>query len=268
MRTKNTIAIILVVLVLTSIAIFPIQTVKATPFFTDGYETGDFSNWQGTSDDSGSQMTISTTTVFAGSYSADCSLSSTIGTYAYVYKSFSAIPVLYHREYIRVSSLPPSDAETDLFGIMDVIATGTNLGTIGIQNDGSNYRWQIKYYNNGIDEVAYSTDVAIKANTWYYIEIMVKSGVLGTGQVDVWIAEDLTTINQSSPTITLTNLTNAALPIGTAFFGGYVTGASYPVHIYSDSVALSDTWIGPEISQAQQSAPYQQPHIQSVLPLP
>ena len=30
-----------------------------------------------------------------------------------------------------------------------------------------------------------------------------------------------------------------------AFFGGYVTGASYPVHIYSDNVVLSDTWTGP-----------------------
>ena len=45
--------------------------------------------------------------------------------------------------------------------------------------------------------------------------------------------------------IFLINLTNELLPIGAAFFGGYATGASYQVHIYSDSVVLSDTCKGP-----------------------
>jgi hypothetical protein len=245
MRTKNILVIILAVSILAStLTISSTQSVYAATLFGDGYETGDYSAWTDKANSAGSIMGMSETTVFEGHYSADCIIGDTIGSYAYTYYTFSAVPVLYHREYIRVSTLPPSGAETDLFGIMDYAGTGTHLGTIAIQNDGSNYRWKIEYYANGVVESAYSTQVDIKANTWYYIEIMVKSG-LGTGQVAVWIAEDLTTINEASPTINLTNLVNGDKPVGTVFFGGYVTGANYPVQIYSDSVVVSDTWTGP-----------------------
>jgi hypothetical protein len=187
---------------------------------------------------------MSSTTVFNGSFSADCSLSDTVGTFAFAYKNLATVPVLYNRQYVRLSSLPPAGAETDLLGIMNVVATGEHLGTIAIQNDGTNIRWKLEYYNGSPEIVYYSPPEAIKANTWYYIEVMVKTGN-GNGQVSVWIAEDKTTITESSPTINQINLTNDLNPIGTAFFGGYITGASYPVHIYSDNVVLSDTWTGP-----------------------
>jgi hypothetical protein len=245
MQTKKTITIMLLACILISTLTFlsPGGVLAAT-FFSDNYETGNYSNWTGTLDNAGSSMQISSTTVFAGLYSADCSISDNIETYAFVYKNFASVPVLYHKEYIRLSSLPPAGAETDLFGIMDIVGPGVHLGTIAIQNDGTNIRWKLEYYNSAPETAYYSPPVAIKANTWYYVEIMVKTG-FGTGQVSVWIAEDQTNITESSPVLNITNLTNDLNPIGTAFFGGYVTGASYPVHIYSDSVALSDTWTGP-----------------------
>ena len=245
MQTKKTITIMLLacILISTVMVLSPGSVIAAT-FFSDDYETGDYSNWTGTVNNAGSSMQISSTTVFAGLYSADCSISDTIGTYAFVYENFAAVPVLYHKEYIRLSTLPPAGAETDLFGIMDIALSGVHLGTLGIQNDGTNIRWKLEYYNSAPEAAYYSPPVAIKANTWYYVEIMVKTG-FGTGQVSVWIAEDRTTITESSPVINITNLTNDLNPIGTAFFGGYVTGASYPVHIYSDSVVFSDTWAGP-----------------------
>ena len=245
MRTKKTITTMLLacILISTMMVLSP-GGVRAVTFFADSYETGNYSNWTATVNNLGSSMEMSSTTVFEGLYSADCSISDNVETYAFVYKNFAAVPVLYHKEYIRLSTLPPAGAETDLFGIMDVVGSGQNLGTIAIQNDGTNNRWKLEYYNGAAETAYYSPPVAIKANTWYYIEIMVKTG-FGTGQVSVWIAEDKTTITESSPTINLINLTNDLNPIGTAFFGGYVTGASYPVHIYSDSVVLTDTWAGP-----------------------
>ena len=243
MRTKKTITIILsaCILISTLVVLSP-GSVSAATFFTDNYETGSYSNWTNTVNNTGSSMQMSTTTVFEGHYSADCSISDTIDTYSFVYKNFATVPVLYHREYIRLSSLPPAGAETDLFGVMDVVGTGAHLGTIAIQNDGANIRWKLEYYNNGPEVAYYSPPNAIKANTWYYVEIMVKTG-FGNGQVSVWVAEDKTAITE--PAIDRTGLTNDLNPIGTAFFGGYVKGASYPVHIYSDSVVLSDTWTGP-----------------------
>jgi hypothetical protein len=246
MRTKNIIAFIIILSILASTMLNSSHlTVAASPIFTDDFESGSYSNWTGAISVSGSTTGMSTATVFEGQYSADCTLSDVIGTYAFVYKNLATAPVLYHREYIRLSTLPPAGAETDLFGIMDIVETGVHLGTIAVQNDGTNIRWKLEYFNGGVEETAYySPSVAIKANTWYYVEIMVKTGS-GTGQVSVWIAEDKTTITQSQPTINIVNLTNNLNPIGLIFFGGYVTGASYPVHIYSDNVVASDTWTGP-----------------------
>jgi hypothetical protein len=246
MRTKGIIAFIIIISILASTMMSSSYlTVAASPIFTDDFESGSYSNWTGAVSVSGSTTGMSTATVFEGHYSADCTLSDVIGTYAFVYKDLATVPVLYHREYIRLSTLPPAGAATDLFGIMDIVETGVHLGTIAVQNDGTNIRWKLEYYNGGVAETAYySPPVAIKANTWYYVEIMVKTG-LGTGQVSVWIAEDKTTINQSQPTINIVNLTNNLNPIGLVFFGGYATGASYPVHIYSDNVVASDTWTGP-----------------------
>ena len=244
MRAKKTITIILLTCILISTLMVLSPGVRATTFFLDNFETGNYSLWTGIVNNAGSSMQISSTTVFDGLYSADCSTSDSVGTFAFAYKDFATVPLLYHREYIRLSVLPPTGAETDLFGIMDTIGAGVHLATIAIQNDGSNIRWKLEYYNNAAETAYYSPPVAIKANTWYYVEIMVKTG-FGTGQVSVWIAEDKTTITESLPTINLVNLTNDLNPIGTVFFGGYVTGASYPVHIYSDSVVLSDIWTGP-----------------------
>ena len=244
LRTKNANAILLAFLILTStLLISLVPQVYAETLFTDNYETNNYSKWTDTVD-TGSTMGISPTTVFEGRYSADCNINGTVGTYAYAYKNLLSTPsVLYHREYIRVSALPQSGAETDLFGIMNGTGSGVHLGTLAIRNSDGTILWKLEYYNNGVPAIT-TAPATIKANTWYYVEIMVKSGS-GNGQVDVWIAEDKTSVNEASPTIHMTGLNNNDRPIGAAFFGGYVTGASYPVHIYSDSVVLSSTWTGP-----------------------
>ncbi len=246
LRIKNSNAIALAFLIITStLLISLVPHVYAETVFDD-FETNDYSKWTGTTVDAESILGISAATVFEGLYSADCAINGAVGSYAYAYKDLgSATSVLYHREYIQVSALPAQGAETDLFGIMNKTgAGGAHLGTVAIDYDGSYYRWKLEYYDNGAEYTKYSTAVGLKLNTWYYVEVMVKSGS-SDGQVSVWIAEDETSVNQALPTITVTNLKNDDSIIGAAFFGGYVTGAAYPVHIYSDSVVLSSTWTGP-----------------------
>ena len=248
MRTKNIIAIMLAVCILLSpLMISSPQGVYAATIFADGYETVDYSNWDGTAQYLGSTMQISSNIVLEGRYSGESSMSAVNGTYAYAYKSLSPNPsVLYYRQYIRIDSLPPSGAELDLFGIMDaVLGAGQHLSTITISNDGANYLWNFYYYNSGGLYVVSSTAVGLKANTWYYVEILVTSGS-GDGQVAVWIGEDLTTINEASPIFNILNIVNNDLPTRDVFFGGYVTGGkSYPVNIFSDGVVISNTWTGP-----------------------
>ena len=75
--------------------LFSLTQVNASVVFSDGYESGDFSAWDGT--------------------------------------KTSDVNVLYHREYIRLSALPPSGAESELFGILDPLRT-ISLGTLHVAN--------------------------------------------------------------------------------------------------------------------------------------
>ena len=114
--------------------------VRADTVFQDNFETGDFSTWTGTMESNGT-MEIVLSPVLEGDYSAMSSLNGWWNSFAFAYYTFDAEPVLYHREYIRVSDLPPVNTETDLFGIMDHYPPTAHLGTIAIDNDGTNYRW-------------------------------------------------------------------------------------------------------------------------------
>ena len=183
MQIRKAIAIVLLASIVV-IALIGLQNryVFAANVFEDDYETGDYSAWTGILNKTGSEMLISTTEVYNGSYAAECSLGAEWGAYAFAYYNMSAETVLYHREYVQVSFLPLDGITCDLFGIMDADRVN-HLATIAIDNTGgTGVRWKLSYYNNGIEESQYSTDVEIKADTWYYIELMVKSGN-GTGGV-------------------------------------------------------------------------------------
>ena len=245
MEKRKVIAITVVLLasfIAFALLIQPYQYAYAAVIFETDYETGDYSAWTGISTFNNGEMLITSTEVYDGTYSAQCSLGQMYNSTAYAYYILSA-ERLYHREYIKVSDLPPNGTSLNLFGIMDEYLQ-KHICTITIDNNDSNYLWKIRYYNNTIeDNVEYYNAVEIKPDTWYYIEIMAKSGN-GTGQVAAWIAEDRMNINETSPAINLTNIINNDLPIEAVFFGSIArfTGG---VDIFSDDVVVSTTWTGP-----------------------
>jgi hypothetical protein len=248
MQIRKAVVIILLASIMTSaLLLSQRQYVYAATVFEDDFETGDYSAWTGTVNKTGtgSEMLISTTEVYNGSYAAECSLGVEWGTYAFAYYNMSVETVLFHREYIKVSSLPLDGITCDLFGIMDADRT-KHLATIALDNTGgTGVRWKLQYYNNGAQDSQYSSATEIKADTWYYIELMAKSGN-GTGGVTAWIAEDPVEMDETLPLMSIPNLYNDDQPIGTVFFGGYVQGnRSYPAQIYSDLVKASTTWTGP-----------------------
>ncbi len=217
-KKKQFTSILVISIIIATLSFVLTQNVYATTIFSDTYETADYSAWTGTIENTNSTMDISSSISYENTNSAICNLSSVWNTYAFAHYNFLAESTLYHREYIQVSGLPNSGVGTDLFGIMDNPRT-SHLGTVAIDNNGSDYRWILKYYNNTVkDNLEYSTAVELKQYTWYYIEIMVKSGN-GTGQVNIWIAENGTYIDENSPTIELNNIINNDLLIQTVFFG-------------------------------------------------
>ncbi len=112
-KEKPFIATILTLIVASTLLFASTHYVYAETLFEDNYESGDYSSWAGTLTASGSTMEISTTTVYDGVYAANCSLSSTLNTYAFAHCTLVRTETtIYHREYIQVSALPPSRSRT------------------------------------------------------------------------------------------------------------------------------------------------------------
>ena len=72
-----------------------------TTIFEDGFESGDFSNWSGTTESDGS-ITVESTDPYQGTYHAEASISTgTNVRRAYCYKTGLDEGILYMRQYVK-----------------------------------------------------------------------------------------------------------------------------------------------------------------------
>ncbi|MHB8600371.1 MAG: N,N-dimethylformamidase beta subunit family domain-containing protein, partial [Ktedonobacteraceae bacterium] len=146
-------------------------------YFSDGFETGNFSKWSFSNSDSTGKATVQSAVVNSGQYAAQFTNAS--GQYAYIYTALPGGPEAqtYTRFYFRFTSM----------------AGGTELA-MGINNNGGNV-WEVDYDANlkGLDIYFWdstgnlhslSTSAnALSANTWYSIEIEDQETSSGVGQV-------------------------------------------------------------------------------------
>ena len=147
----------------------------ATVYFSDGFESGDLSQWTSGTSGAGA-ATVQTTVVNSGSDAAD--LTNAAGQTIQVATSVSGLPTLtYTRFYFRMANL-----------------SGTTLIALGQDASGHNH-WVV-YYDSarqGIDVYfwngagtrydLYSSTNVLSTNTWYSVEIEANETTSGGGQV-------------------------------------------------------------------------------------
>lgn len=151
--------------------------VTSVVYFSDDFESGNFSKWPIDHSDSSGTASVQTTVVNTGSHAA--SFSNGANQYVYIHTQFSggAQSQTYTRFYFRLSSL----------------ANGTILA-IGRNNDGSN-AWEVDYDSNrhGLDIYIWtrsgslltisSANNVLNANTWYDLEVQDYQTTTGHGEV-------------------------------------------------------------------------------------
>jgi hypothetical protein len=151
----------------------------ATLYFNDGFETGDFSQWNLPNGDSNGQLSVQTTVKHSGAYAAAVNIAS--GQYAYLYTALSGGPQTqtFTRFYFQTTNV----------GTSTILAEGRNA------NGGET--WEVDYNGNrhGLDfyfwtssgsvySISSATQV-IAANTWYSIEI--EDNQTTAGKAEVWL---------------------------------------------------------------------------------
>jgi hypothetical protein len=210
-----------------------------TQIFSDGFESGSFSAWTGTTSGNGGAITVQGTTKHHGSYACRA-YQGGVGAWAVAYKNFgTTYATLYARAYVQFSGTPASGVRLDIFPcLFEGAAAAHVLAEPQLYNDAGTLKWSLQYYTNAIENnYAYSTTPTITANTWYCIEVRFTAGS-GSGQVGMWI--------DGTQRISVTGLTNnnynaGRLEVG-VFCGAYNTG----IYVYHDCVVVADAYIGTE----------------------
>jgi len=212
-----------------------------TTFFSDGFESGDFSQWTGTSNGNNGLISIVTSPVHHGTYAAKSYLAANNDAWATCYKTFAtSYSVLYARAYILFDALPANGQHRQISPcIMDVNAQ-YHLSSVFLFNDNGNYKWELRYKTNSVNEnIAYSAAETINANQWYCIEAYFKGANDGTGEVKLWVDGVLK--------ISVTGLNNGNVLARSVWMGGWQNGTGKPaVNIYIDCVVVADAYIGLE----------------------
>jgi len=135
--------------------------------FSDGFDTGDFSNWDGTNVDGSSEVSADAVVFHTGTHSAYIKIAN-FDHNAYAYKNFgNSDATVYARFYLYVQSFPADNGDQQQYANMK----GTNkLWYVLGEKGASDTTLRCKYYTDG--GAGYLTDYgALTLDTWYCIEV-------------------------------------------------------------------------------------------------
>ncbi|MBV9615868.1 MAG: choice-of-anchor D domain-containing protein, partial [Ktedonobacteraceae bacterium] len=202
-----------------------------TTYFTDGFESGDFSQWTGGTSGAGA-ATVQSSVVNNGTHAAQ--LTNAAGQSIQVSTALSGIPALnYTRFYFRFASL-----------------SGTTL--IALAQDSSGHNQWIIYYDSGRQGLdiyfwngagkrydVYSNANVLSANTWYSIEVEANQATNGHGEVwlngnSIGAFDGDLSQSQSYGNLILDNEVT-----GTAYFDDVAVANSYDIPTTSSTVKLT-----------------------------
>jgi hypothetical protein len=197
--------------------------ISPTIYFSDGFESGNFSLWTLPSSDSTGQSTIQSTVVNSGAAAA--AFTNTSGQYVYRYTALPGGPQsqTFTRFYFRLTSL----------------TNGTILAIARNANNGNT--WEIDYNSRkGLDIYFWTSTGAVYsifspnngllANTWYSVEVQFTQTTSGMGQV--WI-------NGGSVGSVTADFSN------TNPFARLMLFDAIPGTIYFDDVQIANVYNGP-----------------------
>jgi hypothetical protein len=199
-------------------------------FFADGFESGSFASWSGTS---GTPQIVDSPV----HHDDHAALFNPRGAYEYCYKTLdSSQSTVYHRFYVRVDELPNANGEK--YDLSRGYAGGTVIWQTAIA-DSSGLRWSINYRSGATWTQVNSDVTTINTGTWYCIELYWKLGATD-GEVHLYI--------DGTEVITVTGIdTNNygncdTIRNGVSSYTGTFTGPN----VYEDCIVVDDAYIGTE----------------------
>lgn len=200
-----------------------------TVYFTDSFESNDFSNWDATVTDGASVLSTPNTNPHSGARSAYYQVD-IVGNRAACTKDLGlGINVLYVRAYYWLSNLPSlEDGHAELIRISD---DGANVCYIGVRNRSGVVNWTLV----GSDSSeALTTTPAPATGQWYSLELLRN---LTTNHLEFWL--------NGSSLLTLNGTEGLATDNRYIYLGSMFSSGGTPPEGYFDDVKMADVYNGP-----------------------
>ncbi|MCH7476351.1 MAG: hypothetical protein IIA27_17035, partial [Gemmatimonadetes bacterium] len=192
--------------------------------FSDGFETGDLSAWDGSNATTGDSITVSTDQAKSGIYSAKGQVDTVTDAQAMIWKNINGETTIHAKVEIFV---PASFSTTGHVTVLHLITAGwQNIIGISINNDMTLYMW-----NTPAGEAyGYQATSTLSKNAWHTLEIMVTISAT-VGEARLWLDGNL------EITATGKNLgTNPVDRVATTFY--WATPGTEANTVYADDVVI------------------------------
>jgi len=235
-RPKLLSLLVILVLVLSSFAALKIVPVSGVSLpFSDGFESGSFSGWTGTSIGSGCNVSVQSSIVRTDSYAANVT-SPAGNTKTMFYASFTGVGTVYARGFVRFPNLTALSVNDDRCALI-WLSGGVDKGVLGIRNVSGVLRWYLSGWV-GTTWTWYSNPtLTVAVDTWYCIEFKIAVGV-GTGESRGWVDG-----SEFGALIGLNNTMDSAT-VGYARFGNYAPSLHGVFSTLWDDCKVQTSYIG------------------------
>ena len=209
-----------------------------TELFSDGFESGDFSEWTGTVVSDGDHaISVQSTIKHQGTYTCKSASANTNSSdYALAYKTLSsAYQTIFMRVYARVSALPSSGQQFSVFKSRDKDNSSYQV-LVGLWNDSGTLKWFV-YNRHTATFYTYSENMLV--DTWYCLELKVYRHAT-SGELKLW-RNGTNIIDQTGLDTGDSDHDKVYVGYETNFMStGSITD------VYLDCVVVADAYIGPE----------------------
>ena len=189
-----------------------------TVIFSDGFESGDFSAWTGTS----GTPSVVTDQKHTGTYAMKTTVDNN-----YAYKTFTAQSDIYVRFYFRTSADIGNNRDVSMLALCNGT---TEIVAVSIREASWQERLRVAASSN------YEWNNDFPDNTWVCIEVRYKTGS-GTGEIHAWV--------DGTERITQTGLTQTT-QIDRINFGWLYASWAASCTLWEDCIVVADAYIGPE----------------------
>jgi len=224
-----------------TVALFQAQAsdpIISPTVFEDGFESGNFGKWTGTSIRYGETATVLTTKPYSGIYSAKFTTNGNVNeVYANSYESVNMSEV-YVRGYFYINSGLPLVDNQDCFYLLR-LAGSKNLAYAGIGHIGGIDRW-VLLVRNGANWMGWNTVASPlpESGSWVSVELhWKKDPTQGLAELYINGAKIITVGGINTSYYGNATRVDFGLP--------YALGVQNSLVIYGDSAKISKTYVGP-----------------------